>query len=86
MSTVHQPQSKQSIEWSLYPNPFKNQINVEGVESGTVEVWDISGRKILALPVAPIIDLPEMERGTYFFVILDLEGNRQTVFTQIKND
>lgn len=71
---------------SLYPNPFKNQINVEGVESGTVEVWDISGRKILSLPVAPIIDLPEMERGTYFFVILDLEGNRQTVFTQIKND
>jgi hypothetical protein len=51
-----------------------------------VEVWDISGRKILSLPVAPIIDLPEMERGTYFFVILDLEGNRQKVFTQIKND
>lgn len=71
---------------SLYPNPFRNQINLNGIEEGMLEIWDVSGRKIWTSMIAPVIDLPEMERGTYFFVISDLKGNRQAVFTQIKNE
>jgi len=76
--------SKQSTV-HIYPNPFKNEINVVGIEEGTIQIFDVSGREVANLSIEKTIQLDQMERGTYFFVISDAQGNRVDAFTQIRN-
>ncbi|MFT5822484.1 MAG: choice-of-anchor B domain-containing protein [Crocinitomix sp.] len=70
---------------SLFPNPFDNTIHINGVEEGELTILDVTGRQITKMPIESTIALPEMDRGTYFFVISDANGNKLDVFTQIKN-
>lgn len=76
--------SKQSAV-HIYPNPFKNEINVVGIEEGAIQIFDVSGREVANLSIEKTIQLDQMERGTYFFVISDAKGNRVDAFTQIRN-
>lgn len=69
----------------IYPNPFSSQVNIKGVDKGWVTILDITGRQIADLPVSNQIDLAELEPGTYFFVISDLNRNTLEVITQVKN-
>ena len=76
---------KSDSQISIYPNPFNSSVNIRGIEEGWLAVLDISGRQIAHLPIEENISLQEMERGTYFFVISDANGNKLEVFTQVKN-
>ena len=69
----------------LYPNPFSNSISIKGIEQGWLTILDVTGRQIAYLPIESTISLKEMDRGTYFFVISDSNGNKLDVFTEIKN-
>lgn len=69
---------------AVFPNPFNNSVNITGVDSGWLTILDVSGRQMAHLPVQKSISLPELDRGTYFFLISDLQGNKLDVFTQIK--
>lgn len=68
----------------LYPNPFSSQLSVEGIDEGFISVLDISGREIVKLTIQKTIELPELESGTYFFVISDAQGELIEVVTQVK--
>ncbi|NOQ72676.1 MAG: choice-of-anchor B family protein [Crocinitomix sp.] len=72
-------------EISLFPNPFDNTIHINGIEKGELTIFDVTGRQITKMQIESTIALPEMDRGTYFFVISDANGNKLDVFTQVKN-
>lgn len=68
----------------LYPNPFSDVLYIDGIEQGWLTVLDVSGRQVLEVPIQNAIDFKNMEKGTYFFVISDLNKNPIEVITQIK--
>lgn len=69
----------------LYPNPFNNTLNINGVSAGWVTVYDVSGRFITERAIQPTIGLGDLEAGTYFFVISDADRNQLDVITQVKH-
>jgi hypothetical protein len=83
--SIEEEEEAQASQISLYPNPFDNTIHISGVEEGLLTIFDITGREITKMTIESTIALPEMERGTYFFVISDANGNKLDVFTQVKN-
>jgi len=70
---------------SLYPNPFSSTLTIDGIEEGWITVLDLSGRVITEIPIQKQIEIGDMERGTYFFVISDVNRNKVQVVTQVKN-
>ena len=67
------------IELNIYPNPASDRLilSTTGLESGSVEILDSSGRRIqkqTILPGETVIDIVDMERGFYF---LKLKSNGQ---------
>ncbi len=83
--SIDEDESTSLNQISLYPNPFDNAIHINGVEEGELTILDVTGRQIIKMQIESTIALPEMERGTYFFVISDSNGNKLDVFTQVKN-
>lgn len=73
---------KQAIQ--LYPNPFSNELNLFGITSGTVSVFDLSGRLVTETPVSPTLDLSKLQSGTYLFVVKNEEQEIVQTFRQIK--
>lgn len=69
---------------TVFPNPFTDLVRIKGIELGTVELYDLTGRMVKTTPVAPLLDMSDLESGTYLFTVLDAEGNRVAAFTQIK--
>lgn len=71
--------SKPESFFSLYPNPANNKINISNrkkeSESLKIEVYDISGKKVLDRTIRNIInsdiDISELEKGYYLFKIQD---------------
>ncbi|MBD3637259.1 MAG: choice-of-anchor B family protein [Crocinitomicaceae bacterium] len=65
-------QASESI--SLYPNPATNEINITGVQTGTLTVFDLSGRVVLQQLIQPTLDVSSLQSGMYIFQITDLNG------------
>lgn len=69
----------------IYPNPFSSTIHIDGVEEGSLRILDVSGREVVTLSIENTIQLPDLQAGTYFFVISDAQGEVLDVICQIKN-
>lgn len=69
---------------NIYPNPFDNLITVSGIDQGTVEIFDLSGRKVLNSVVDSQIDLNFLDVGVYLILVRDINGNVAHVTKQIK--
>lgn len=69
---------------AVYPNPFDNVLNIVGIENGTVEMYDFSGRFVYGCDVSQQIELSGIEKGTYLLLIKDAEGNVIHTSKQIK--
>ncbi len=79
-----QPQNKLSI----YPNPANGLLNIDVDpvlvgNGGTLEISDISGRKLVRQPLLPGINRVDLERvnapaGAYFLNIIPVEGEMVT--------
>ncbi|MFN5879801.1 MAG: PA domain-containing protein [Flavobacteriales bacterium] len=70
-----------SGEIKLYPNPANDQFTIEnnGLQAVELELYDLAGRILLKMDVAAgkqIVDTKDFLSGTYFFRLLDAEGNR----------
>jgi hypothetical protein len=71
----------------IYPNPFDNLVTITGLDEGWVRIYDPYGRLLatnLIQSNGQVISLPELAPGTYFFTILDLDGNVISTKTQLK--
>ena len=74
----------QDSQVKLYPNPFEDEVIIEGVEQGSVEIWDMSGKLIRIEKVGNKLNLGELESGFYIFVVIDESGKQVLVSKQIK--
>lgn len=64
---------------TAYPNPAVDQItfNLKGIETASLEVFNIVGEKVLTQTLSagnPTIDMGAFAKGTYVWRIADLDG------------
>lgn len=51
----------------LYPNPVRNMIKIEGYAGNSmIQIFDISGQKVIDIPFTKQIDIQELKNGLYF--------------------
>ncbi|WP_299256062.1 DUF5060 domain-containing protein [uncultured Aquimarina sp.] len=63
-------------EFSLYPNPARDLINVKGLTKGMASIYDVTGRKVMSsIAISEsennTIDISRIPSGVYFMVIRD---------------
>ena len=68
----------------IYPNPFGDQLSIKGIETGTIEIFDLSGRLVYQNEVLAEQNLAFLESGVYVIVIKDNSGNIVELAKQIK--
>ncbi|NOQ72349.1 MAG: choice-of-anchor B family protein [Crocinitomix sp.] len=71
-------------EIALYPNPFNDNLTLNGVVDGNLAIYDISGRYITSVLAKTTINTAFLDKGTYLFVLSDSEGNPIKTFRQVK--
>lgn len=74
--------------FSLYPNPTKNNINVLGAENSQIQIFDITGKLIKKIQISDKnakIDLSKFPNGMYFYRIIDLNNQIMKFGKLIKN-
>jgi len=82
--TVDETPTSSSSLIKIYPNPFTSTVTIEGVTVGSLRILDIAGREVANLPIENTMDLPNLEPGTYFFLISSSDGEILDVICQIK--
>ncbi len=61
---------EQILSVSLYPNPAKDQIRIDGLASGTYRIINLEGKEILAGNLdSPIIRIDSLKNGFYLLEI-----------------
>ena len=61
---------------NIYPNPASSILHIEGVEQGaSIEIFDLTGRKVLESPFTPSLSVETLPSGLYFLQILTNDGN-----------
>ncbi len=64
----------ETIEFSVYPNPFNDEVNIKGVKAtDLVRVHDLSGAVIFSGIGTSTINLSEVKRGLYLVKVGDRE-------------
>lgn len=84
LTTIDEALQNERSTIQIYPNPFNATLQITGIEKGEILVYDISGRFIMAQKISATMLMDGLEQGTYFFVVMDEEGNQLDVVTQIK--
>ncbi len=51
----------------LYPNPVKNQLFINGVKEGNVEMYNLQGQLVLKAPLNQTIELGHLTDGIYTY-------------------
>ena len=60
---------------SVYPTPASSTLHIEGIEQGTaIEIYDLTGRKVLASPFTPALSVEALPAGLYLLHILTADG------------
>ena len=67
-------------EFSVYPNPTTDVINVKGDDIQYIEIYNTVGRKVFANDVinSESINIADFASGIYFVRIVDKQGNSST--------
>ena len=71
----------ESNDFCIYPNPSNGKFNIKGENIAYVEVYNISGSKMMAKTVNngnAFIELANEASGIYFVTITDADGNTST--------
>lgn len=71
----------ESNDVCIYPNPSNGKFNIKGENIAYVEVYNISGSKMMAKTVNngnAVIELANEASGIYFVTITDADGNTST--------
>ena len=61
---------------NVYPNPASSTLHIEGIEQGAaIEVYDLTGRKVLASAFTPTLSVETLPAGLYLLHIITTDGN-----------
>ncbi len=83
--------SKNNIEYSIYPNPFKDELIITSNtdEICKIEIMNYSGLTVYSemktIEKNLVLDLEHLKPGLYMLRVTDLNGLGQQVFKLIKN-
>lgn len=70
--------TKQTLSFSMYPNPAKNIVSIEGLKAKTasVGVYDITGKQLKSLSIqhSGNINISDLSAGIYFVKITSADG------------
>ena len=69
---------------TLHPNPFSDVIFLNGIDTGQMHVYDLTGRKIYQARIQNLMDLSFLRKGVYLIELRDDAGNIVDQFKQIK--
>jgi hypothetical protein len=70
---------------SIYPNPVREVLNFSSQDVKSVDVFSISGAKVLSKEVTNAsLDLSSLEAGTYIIQCKDFDGNKIKILRAIK--
>ncbi len=70
VSSIAEQQAR--LEVKAYPNPCRNQFTIEAEESGTVSLFDLSGRTVKQIPISvgsTLISVSDVQPGTYVYSV-----------------
>ena len=69
---------------SIYPNPAKDRVIVEGIEAAEVEVYNALGQMVKTVRGTNEIDLSGLVEGVYLLLITDTEGKNHVARVAVK--
>lgn len=69
-------------DFAVFPNPVQNELGLDLPDGGTVELFEISGKRIMSVNYSEkgrySIDLGSVARGTYIVSLTTVSGERTT--------
>ena len=73
--TVTNTITKPELEFSIYPNPSKNNIFIDSKDLQTINIYDISGMLVKQLAnTNHQIDISNLKAGIYFLKAESVDG------------
>ncbi|MFA7446651.1 MAG: T9SS type A sorting domain-containing protein [Flavobacteriaceae bacterium] len=70
-------------DFKLYPNPATSLLNIESTsEVKSVEIFDLTGRKVVVSTSNNTVDVSSLTSGTYIISITSENGTAQTKFVK----
>jgi len=63
------------IEFSVYPNPAENELNLNGQAYSQYTIADITGKVVASGAYTNHIDISTLHTGMYFIALTDEKGN-----------
>lgn len=76
-------QEVENVEWSVYPNPASETVNVSG-EVAVVELYDMQGRRV-AVSRQHVMDVGHCPEGLYLVRVITPEGQQHCAKLIIKH-
>jgi hypothetical protein len=69
---------------TIYPNPTKSIVTIQGGKQYDIEVYDMAGNKVMAL-TGNTIDMSHLSSATYIVKALDKVENEEVSYKVVKN-
>ena len=66
------------IQISVYPNPAKEKVTIDGIEVAEVQVYNALGQVVKTVRNSNEISVENMARGVYLLRISDVNGTTKT--------
>ena len=63
-------------ELFLFPNPVSDRLNVGGINGQSYDVYSISGQRVMHTQTKGILDISQLQSGTYFIRTIDGQVSR----------
>ena len=76
------PEENDTQTISIYPNPAKDRVVIEGVEVAKVEVYNALGQLVKTVRDTNEIPVADLPQGVYLLRITDAEGEMRTLTTR----
>jgi hypothetical protein len=78
---------QQDFEWSIYPNPFQNEIYVAVTEEVKIELFDLAGKILLnkSISESRSINVGRLSHGIYTVKITAIHSDKAQTLQLIKN-
>ena len=72
------------IQISVYPNPAKDFVRIEGAEAAKVQVYNALGQMVKTIQGSNEINVNDFAEGVYLLRITDVDGKVYTNKTTIQ--
>lgn len=71
---VNNIQSVQTKLFSAFPNPFTDQLHIEGENIGMIQLTDVCGRLVVGKKDSKELNTANIQPGIYFLSVFNLKG------------